>query len=244
MKFPYKAILFDWAYTLVDLVKEDDRSAFLRLFDFLREKGLTLPDFELAFATYQELFYKMIKISRETHREARFDVVLKHLLLQYRIDLHDKTTLEELLNVYYKEIYSPRKVYPETVATLEKLKMRGVRMGVVCNTTNPGFMKDYESVSFGLDRYFEFAIYSSEVPFRKPHPSIFSLAVARLGLEVREILFVGDDLQADIKGAQGAGISTAWVNRERKSISENIRPEYEIHSLDEVLSIDSVTACE
>lgn len=244
MKFPCKAILFDWAYTLVDLVKEDDRSAFLRLFDFLREKGFTLPDFEEAFAIYQELFYGMIKISRQTHREARFDVVLKHLLLQYHIDLRGKTTLEELLNIYYKEIYSPRKVYPETITTLDKLKTKGVRMGVVCNTTNPGFMKDYESVSFGLDHYFEFAIYSSEVPYRKPHPSIFKLAVARLALDVREILFVGDDLQADIKGAQGAGISTAWVNRERKPIAGSIRPEYEIHSLDEVLSIDSVAACE
>ena len=33
MTFPYKAILFDWAYTLVDLVQEDDRAAFESMMD-------------------------------------------------------------------------------------------------------------------------------------------------------------------------------------------------------------------
>ena len=48
--FPYKAILFDWAYTLVDLVSEDDRAAFLELMNFLKKKDVKLPEFELIFS--------------------------------------------------------------------------------------------------------------------------------------------------------------------------------------------------
>ena len=58
MNFPYKAILFDWAYTLVDLVSEDDRAAFLELMRFLKEKDVELQEFELIFSEYQDLFYK------------------------------------------------------------------------------------------------------------------------------------------------------------------------------------------
>ena len=58
MNFPYKAILFDWAYTLVDLVSEDDRAAFLELMRFLKDKDVELPEFELIFSEYQGLFYK------------------------------------------------------------------------------------------------------------------------------------------------------------------------------------------
>jgi len=50
LNFPYKAILFDWAYTLVDLVREDDRVAFLELMKFLKKKDVKLPEFELIFS--------------------------------------------------------------------------------------------------------------------------------------------------------------------------------------------------
>lgn len=242
MKFPYKAILFDWAYTLVDLVEEDDRSAFLQLFSFMQGKGIALPDFEEAFGIYRELFYGMIEISRNTHREACFDLVLKHLLFRYHIDLRGKTTLEELLMVYYKAIYACRRVYPDTVPALERLQSHGVRMGIITNTTNPGFMKDHERTSLGLSSYFEFAVYSSEVPYRKPHPSIFKLAVDRLGLDVREVLFVGDDLQADIEGAQGIGMPTVWLNRGNGAIAHNIRPDYEVRALTDMLKINALAA--
>ena len=46
MSFPFKGIGFDWAYTLVDLGKEDDRSPLKKVFRYLSSKNLSLPDFE------------------------------------------------------------------------------------------------------------------------------------------------------------------------------------------------------
>jgi HAD superfamily hydrolase (TIGR01662 family) len=221
-------------------VEEDDRSAFMHLFSYMREKGFALPDFESAFAVYRELFYGMIHVSHESHQEACFELVLKYLLYKYRIDIQGK--LEDLLMVYYKALYACRKVYPDTVPALEKLKAGAVRMGIVSNTTNPRFMKDHERVSSGLDPYFEFAVYSSELPYRKPHSSIFKLAADRLGLDAREILFVGDDLRADIEGAQGVGMHTAWLNRDNKAKIGDIRPEYEIDTLADLPNINAPTA--
>ncbi len=76
MNFQYKAVLFDWAYTLVDLVSEEDRTALRRVYDHLQAKGYPLPDFQKLYDTYHRLFFGMIDISRPTHREARFDHVL------------------------------------------------------------------------------------------------------------------------------------------------------------------------
>ena len=87
MSFPPKAILFDWAYTLVDLVCEDDRAAFLELMKFLNDKGVELPEFELIFSAYQDLFYGLIKESRQTHREANFETVLRYLFLSITLRL-------------------------------------------------------------------------------------------------------------------------------------------------------------
>jgi FMN phosphatase YigB (HAD superfamily) len=112
-------------------------------------------------------------------------------------------------------------------------------MGIITNTTNPGFMKDFERKSMGLDGYFEFAIYSSEVPYRKPHASIFLMAVNHMGLDVKDILFVGDDLRADIEGAQGVGMPSAWLNRNRRARSGDVRANHEIHALTDMLKLKS-----
>jgi putative hydrolase of the HAD superfamily len=237
MNFPYKAVLFDWAYTLVDLVNEEDRTALNQVHNHLQEQGFVLPGFQQWYDTYHRLFFGMIEISRPTHREARFDHVLNFLLMQNNIELNGKVRFEDLLKIYYDEIYSHRKVYPEMIEILVALQKAGIRMGIISNTTNPGFMKDYEQSLLKLTPYFEFSIYSSEVPYRKPHPSIFQLALARLNLNPSDVLFVGDNFNADVVGAQGVGMPTAWMNREGKDLPSDVIPDYDIKSATELLTL-------
>ncbi|CAI2718504.1 HAD family hydrolase [Nitrospina watsonii] len=234
MSSPTQAVLFDWAYTLVDLVDEDDRAPLKKVFDHLAAKEVTLPDFDTAYQACHDIFYKMIAVSRESGLEARFEVALQSLFFRYNISLNGVATLRELLALYYEDIYAQRRVYPETVAALEALKGRGLRLGIVSNTTNPGYMKDREQQMLGLSHYFEFSIYSSEAPFRKPHSSIFHLAIDRLGLPAGRILFVGDNPAADIAGAQGVGMQTAWINRDHQPVPDGLKPDHVIHSLAEV----------
>ncbi len=240
MEFPFKAIGFDWAYTLVDLGEEGDRLPLERVFSFLKAKQIALPDFETCLAKSRELFQPMIVQSRKTHREARYEEVLQYLLFYFNIPFKGKVTLQELLQVYYKEVYKERVVFPEVNGVLQKLSQWGVRMGIISNTTNPVFMKELELEGTGLKKYFDFAIYSSGVPFRKPHPSIFQLAIGQFQLEPSEILFVGDSLSMDILGARGVGMKTAWINREKEK--SDIVPDYEFASLEDLLRIHWVEA--
>ena len=99
MNFPYKAVLFDWAYTLVDLVCEDDRVAFSEMMKFLKDQGVKLPEFELIFSEYQDLFYGLIKESRQTHREIDFETVLRHLFFKYGIEIEGRVSWKEILTV-------------------------------------------------------------------------------------------------------------------------------------------------
>ena len=240
MNLSIKAVIFDWAWTLVDLGDQDDRRPFLKMFEFLRGKGVDLPDYNDCYRTYREIFYKMIDESKQTHREACFDSVLKFLLLKYSIDITGKTTIEEILRNYYQDIYSTRKFFPDVVPTLQTLQSSGLRLGIISNTTNPPFMKDYERELLGLDSFFEFSIYSSGVPYRKPHPSIFKLAASRLQLDEQEILYVGDDPENDVAGAQKVGMQTAWVNRDDEKLPEGIQPEFEVRALTDLLEISCI----
>ena len=239
MNFPFKAIGFDWAYTLVDLGKEDDRSPLEKVFRYLSSKNLSLPDFEEFLDQSRKIFRPMIEKSRITNQEAHFEIALKKLICQFDISLNEDFSLKKLLEIYYMEVYSERKLYPEVISVLNSLQSIGVRMGVVSNTTNPRFMKENEMKAAGLEPFFDFAIYSSDTPYRKPHPSIFQLAIESLKLKPEEILFVGDNLRLDIVGAQNVGMKSAWINRERKTNSIDGEPDYELHSLIDLLRIDS-----
>ena len=239
MNFPFKGIGFDWAYTLVDLGKEDDRSPLKKVFAYLISKNFSLPDFEEFLDQSRQIFHPMIENSRITNKEAHFEIALKKLIYQFGIPLNEDISLKKLLEIYYLEVYSERKLYPEVISVLNSLKNIGVRMGVVSNTTNPRFMKENEMQAAGLAQYFDFAIYSTDTPYRKPHPSIFQLAIKSLKMKPEEILFVGDNISLDIIGAKNVGMKSAWINRERKNNSINGEPDYELHSLIDLLRIGS-----
>ncbi|MEQ8267157.1 MAG: TIGR01458 family HAD-type hydrolase [Parvibaculum sp.] len=45
----------------------------------------------------------------------------------------------------------------------------------------------------------------------KPAPDFFTTAAAEMGLDPRQVLMVGDDIESDIEGAQAAGLQAALV---------------------------------
>jgi 2-haloalkanoic acid dehalogenase type II len=233
----FKAVLFDWAYTLMDLSADEEKSAFQKMIAALDAQGIERPDFDTCHELCNTMFMGMIEVSRTSHREACFEQVLNYLLMSFSIDLGDKLTSEDLLDAYFRELYSKRKVFADVLPTLRILQDNGIRLGIVSNTTNPAFMKDIERKLSGLDPFIEFSIYSSAVPYRKPHPSIFMTAAEKLSLPVEDILFVGDSLDHDIQGAQQVGMKAVWINRDKENLSNGIVPDFEIHQLSDLTDI-------
>lgn len=240
--FPFRAVVFDWAWTLVDLDVEDDRRPLRRVFDFLEAREVRLPDFETCLQQGREVFAGMIENSRRTHREALFEHVLNYLILKHDIKVKAGAGVREMLEQYYGEVYAARRVFDDVVPTLDALQRAAVPLGIISNTTNPGFMKERERAQLGLDSYFQFAIYSSEVPYRKPHRSIFDLASSILGLPAADILYVGDNQQVDVAGAKAAAMSTAWINRDGEARLMGITPDYEFQRLTDLLDLKAAAA--
>ncbi len=83
------------------------------------------------------------------------------------------------------------------------------------------------------------AVVSSEASRSyKPDSAIFERAMKTLGVDASRVVHVGDSLHSDIRGAHGAGISTAWVCRDdRIHDIGNCKPQYQISTLDELLAL-------
>jgi putative hydrolase of the HAD superfamily len=72
----------------------------------------------------------------------------------------------------------------------------------------------------GLSVFFRDIIISSEVGADKPHSWIFEETARKLGLPSSEILHVGDDPEADWRGAAAAGFQVFELNRPANSLED------------------------
>lgn len=62
-------------------------------------------------------------------------------------------------------------------------------------------------------------VMSFEVGFIKPQPEIFRLVCQRLGLAAEQILFVGDDLKADVLGPRTIGMHAIGISSFEAAVS-------------------------
>jgi len=100
-------------------------------------------------------------------------------------------------------------LFPGTRAMLQALHDAGLYLGVIANTYWPGFTMDRAFAGVRLLQFFRTRIYSGDVGVAKPDPAIFLLAEEVSGRRGGRILYVGDDLEADVHGAAGAGWTAA-----------------------------------
>ncbi|WP_042159466.1 YjjG family noncanonical pyrimidine nucleotidase [Paenibacillus gorillae] len=90
----------------------------------------------------------------------------------------------------------------------------------------------------GLADCFEQVIISEEAGYQKPHTGIFDYAFEKLGHHDRsKMLIVGDSLTSDMQGGLNIGIDTCWYNPAGKPNGTDVKPKYEIRSLDELYGI-------
>lgn len=123
--------------------------------------------------------------------------------------------MEDLFFQYAPVIYSS-----ETYEVLKYLKQQGNTTSILSNTGFiPGAMLRKVLTDMGIDSYLDFQIYSDEVGISKPNREIFEIMVSKAadnkrneGLNLTDILHVGDNPTADIAGAKSFGIASLLIN--------------------------------
>jgi HAD superfamily hydrolase (TIGR01549 family) len=94
---------------------------------------------------------------------------------------------------------------------LRQLRARGLRLGVVTNGIDRVQRARIEAAR--LESLFAVVVTSEGCGFAKPDRRILEVALATLGLEPREALYVGDDVRTDGGAAAAAGVPFCWMDR-------------------------------
>lgn len=123
------------------------------------------------------------------------------------------------------------KVKPEVVELVKRLEDR-YQLVVVSNGS--GRRQRDKLGRAGLEDILTEVVISEEVDAEKPEPAIFTVALARVGLEASAVLFVGDDPRRDIAGADAVGLVTCWVSHGREFPEGLPRPTMTIETVEEL----------
>jgi putative hydrolase of the HAD superfamily len=59
--------------------------------------------------------------------------------------------------------------------------------------------------------FFDVVLISGDLGYRKPHAHVFRHLIDAFAVPKEHIAFIGDDLDADIRGAQQAGLQPIWT---------------------------------
>lgn len=96
---------------------------------------------------------------------------------------------------------------------LQELLDSGLQLGLISNAGDNDNVQRLIDLA-RLRSYFDPILVSAEVGIRKPDRRIFELVLNAWDLTPQEVVMVGDDLGADIRGAQWTGMHQIWLKAE------------------------------
>jgi len=197
-----QAVIFDWGGTLTPWHNADFDEmwrAYARAYAPDRAEDLTAALIEAERLVWQR--------ARDHQVSGTLDDLLESVGVSPHGDRHEAGLAA------YQEFWAPHTLLDaDAPGLLTKLRSAGIRVGVLSNTL---WTRAYHEEVFrrdGVLDLFDGAVYSSEIPWTKPHPEAFRAALRAIGdPDPQATAFVGDRLYDDIWGAQQVGMRTIFL---------------------------------
>ncbi len=234
----YRMILFDFFNTLVvsdssrlpTLVVEG-REVVSTAALLQRRLAERHPDCEVM-AVHRALRSASEKARRKRGPELREPPALERfrdVAAELGLDPLDERTPRELLACHMEAVTHTFRFPPEHQAFLARLRKK-YRLGIFSNFDHAPSLHGILERN-GIESWFDPVVISETIGFRKPGAAAFREALALAG-ETREcILFVGDSLEDDVRGAVEAGLDVAWVNSNGEGNCSGHQPTYVLNGL-------------
>ena len=234
----YNTIIFDLDNTLTN-DRENTKEAFKIVLDYKKEKYT------------DEKFQEFYDIDKKTWR----DRSAGKLITPYEDDIKKKA--EWLRASRFLKYFKGTIDYNEAVH-INNIYMDGMKKKVVARegaydiikylyekkytliiaTNGPIIPLKSKLEKLQIEKYIKTIFSAEEVGFVKPNKKFYDGLLKKSGNPEKEkILFIGDEIEKDIKGGIENNIDTCWCNYDNKEKSTKYIPKYEIHKLEELKQI-------
>jgi putative hydrolase of the HAD superfamily len=172
----------------------------------------------------------------EAVEEVEYPALTRTMLADVGVQVDDDE-LTRFLDAEHAAWAPARRVASMSEALLDSLHDRGLKTGLVSNAWDPRWLLERDLADMGLLSRLDAIVFSSDVGLRKPRAEIFYRALDELAVEPGRAAFIGDRLEADIKGAADVGMATIQAMWFRAEESDALEPDYRAFTMVDVLNI-------
>ena len=226
-----EAVIFDWGGTLSEFVDAE-------LVDAWRLAARHIdPEHE------DEMTERLVKVEAEfwattsSHqRSATLADLMATAARELGLDVAEALLEEAAVRHLYA--WTPHIRHdPDAAPALSDLRGLGLRVGMLSNTHWPRAFHEHFLERDGLVDLIDARLYTSEMPFQKPHPSAFLTAAEALAVDPTRAVFVGDRPWDDISGAQAAGMRTILRPNPFAPDLDGIEPDARVETLQALVEV-------
>ena len=221
-----RALLIDFDGTLVDY-SLNERRALEKLFE-----SLNLPKelFTIVHQEYSKInsyYWSQFELKKLTIKEVQYKR-FADLMSKYNIDGDAK----ELNKTYLDYLVQTTSIEKNILEAIKKLRDSGVKIVIITNGIH--WTQTERLKNTGLDKIIDAFFTSESVGFAKPHPKMFldsKKFLESIDCPTNDLWVIGDNFEADIKGAFNVGYKTCWVNKNHSSNSSQLYEDSQVPTL-------------
>lgn len=235
----YKVLIFDLDDTLTNNL-ENVKEAFKKVIEYRKEKFT-----EEKFSKFYNIDLKFwsdrangkLLTPYEDNKEKKVEWLRANRFIKYfgenNISYEEAVKVNDIYMNGMKEKVVPRENCFEVIKYLYDKNYK-----IVIATNGPLIPLKIKIEKLDIFKYMDTIFLAEEIGFMKPSKEFYEGLMNKSNLKVKEdILFIGDDLEKDIKGGIENGIDTCWCNYDNIPNNLSYIPKYEIHNLVDLKNI-------
>jgi putative hydrolase of the HAD superfamily len=129
--------------------------------------------------------------------------------------------VDRLIYRGWDSFFTKIKLYPHVKETLVNLRRAGLKLALLSD-----FPPERKLKALGLDGLWDLVLCSELTGALKPDPRPFTSLVRGLDVEASGILYVGNSLAYDVRGAKNAGLRAALISPRRRGKADFVFFDY------------------
>ena len=224
---PFKAISFDLDDTLYNngpVIEQAELAMQQKLLLLAPKLGLIDPEF----------WWQKRKELAQLDPEVRHDVS-RWRLLSVEQGLTElgmgRCEAGEIAELAFSAFYTARSNLTVPDSSHQLLKALAERYPLVAITNG-----NADLTLLQISQYFKYAYHAGPSGKMKPYPDMFHKACQQLAIAPHELLHIGDNSKADVRGALNAGCQAVWLKHEAH-FHTAVLPHLQIDSLEQLQAL-------
>ena len=194
-----KHIFFDLDHTLWDF-ERNSALAFAEIFK-KNKVEVEVGTFLKSYIPVNDFYWKKYRDNQVTKEELRFGR-LHDTFNELRVKINSDQ-INKLSEDYIINLPNNNYLFEDATSTLNALQEKYILHVITNGFSEVQVLKLSNSK---IDHFFTTVTTSEEVGVKKPHPEIFEFALKKADAIPQESLMIGDNLEADILGAENYGL--------------------------------------